>query len=146
MNPEHGSPAPQGRDSRGRLSPHYLGTERLTLSLSATERGKAQLTAERVADIKCSFLTSIAVNSATNDAGAAALSTLARPPASSLSTRHITPTTSYPNCRAASIACTVDDPVVHTSSTITTRAPFSRKPSILWPVPCCFSALRTRNP
>src|SRR6266700_1670173 len=42
----------------------------------------------------CSLLTSFAVNTATNGAGAAAFSTLALPPASCLSTRHITPTTS----------------------------------------------------
>ena len=36
--------------------------------------------------------------------------------------------------------------MVQTSSTITTRAPFSRKPSMRCPVPCCFSALRTRKP
>ncbi len=40
----------------------------------------------------------------------------------------------------------VDAPVVHTSSTMTTRAPFSRKPSMRCPVPCVFSALRTRKP
>jgi len=50
--------------------------------------------------------------------------------ASSRSTRHMAPTTSKPNSRAVSMAWTVEDPVVQTSSTITTRAPFSRKPSI----------------
>jgi hypothetical protein len=82
----------------------------------------------------------------TNGAGAAAFSTLGLPLASSRSTRHMAPTTSNPNSRAASIACTVEAPVVQTSSTITTRAPFSRKPSMRCPVPCCFSALRTRKP
>jgi hypothetical protein len=53
---------------------------------------------------KCSLLTSAALNSATNSAGAADFSTLLRPPASSRSTRHITPTISNPNSRAASIA------------------------------------------
>src|SRR5271166_294059 len=40
----------------------------------------------------------------------------------------------------------VEAPVVQTSSTITTRAGFWRKPSIRCPVPCVFSALRTRKP
>jgi hypothetical protein len=44
------------------------------------------------------------------------------------------------------MACTVDAPVVQTSSTITTFAPFFRNPSMRCPVPCCFSAWRTRNP
>ena len=73
----------------------------------------------------CSLRTSFAVKMETNGAGAAAFSTFGRPFASSRSTRHIAPTTSNPNSRAASIAWIVDAPVVQTSSTITTRAPFS---------------------
>src|ERR1700675_3639961 len=44
------------------------------------------------------------------------------------------------------MASTVEAPVVQTSSTITTRAPSRRNPSISTPVQSCFSALRTRNP
>ena len=80
--------------------------------------------------ITCSVRTSRALKIETNGAGAAAFSTLGRPLASSRSTRLITPTTSNPNSRAASMACTVEAPVVQTSSTITTRAPFSREPSM----------------
>ena len=83
---------------------------------------------------KCSLRTSFAVKIEMNGAGAAAFSTLGRPWASSRSTRHIAPTTLKPNSRAASMACTVEEPVVQTSSTITTRAPFSRKPSMRCPV------------
>jgi hypothetical protein len=53
---------------------------------------------------KCSFRTSLAVKIETNITGAAAFSTLGRPFASLRSTRHITPTSSKPNWRAASMA------------------------------------------
>ena len=51
-----------------------------------------------------------------------------------------------PASRAASMAVMVDPPVVHTSSTMTTRAPGWQKPSMRRPVPWVFSALRTRKP
>src|SRR5260370_12390240 len=60
----------------------------------------------------CSVRTSRAVKIETKGAGAAAFSTLGRPFASSRSTRQMTPTTSNPNSRAASIACTVEAPLV----------------------------------
>src|ERR1035438_1922759 len=56
----------------------------------------------------CFARTSLAVNSATNFAGAAPFSTLARPPASSRSTRQSTPAIANPNSRAASMAWVVD--------------------------------------
>src|SRR4051812_43239490 len=96
-------------------------------------------------NLRCSSRTSSAVKIGTKGAGAAALSTAFRPD-SSRSTRHITPTTSKPYSRAASIAWIVDAPVVQTSSTMTTFAPFSRYPSIRCPVPCDFSDFRTRKP
>src|SRR5664279_2679606 len=113
-------------------------SHRSHLALTANIEGMSRFT--------CWARTSLAVNSATNSAGAAAFSTLARPPASSRSTRHNTPTISNPNSRAASTAWMVEPPVVHTSSTITTRANFCRNPSMRWPMPYAFSALRTRKP
>ena len=94
----------------------------------------------------CSARTSSAVNRRRNGAPWAAASTAGRPLASSRSTMQTTATTSMPASRAASIAVMVEAPVVHTSSTITTRAPSRQKPSIRRPVPCAFSALRTRKP
>ena len=44
------------------------------------------------------------------------------------------------------MAVMVEAPVVQTSSTMTTGAPFSKKPSMRRPVPWAFSALRTRKP
>src|SRR5664280_3803930 len=113
-------------------------SHRSHLALTANIGGVSRFT--------CWARTSFAVNSATNSSGAAAFSTLALPPASSRSTRHNTPAISNPNSRAASMAWMVEAPVVQTSSTMTTRAGFCRKPSMRWPMPCAFSALRTKKP
>ncbi len=92
---------------------------------------------------RCSARTSRAVNIEKNGTPSAAASTAGRPFASSRSTRQTTAATTIPASRAAWIALIVDAPVVQTSSTITTRAPSRKKPSIRRPVPCVFSALRT---
>ena len=57
-----------------------------------------------------------------------------------------TPQTSWPSARTASIACTVEPPVVTTSSTIRQRSPCSSGgPSMRRWRPCCLTSLRTKN-
>src|SRR5204863_476022 len=67
------------------------------------------------------------------------------PPARRSSTV-MTPQTSKPSPRTASIACTVEPPVVTTSSTIRQRSPGSNGgPSLRRWSPCALVSLRTKN-
>src|SRR5687768_3556978 len=71
---------------------------------------------------------------------------IASAPPDRRSSTETTPQTSKPSARTASIACTVEPPVVTTSSTIRQRSPWSSGgPSTRRWSPCCLASSRTKN-